>query len=100
MAIFIIRDDILLLSLIDLNFLYMKKGKFKLNILLKNTLLFILIYTPFLSVSSQEIIPGSEMIDLYIEKLEKEGINVYPSSINIKTIQNKSIQKNFYLSNK
>ena len=40
----------------------MKKGKFKLNILLKNTLLFILIYTPVLSVSSQEIIPGSEMI--------------------------------------
>jgi 5-(carboxyamino)imidazole ribonucleotide synthase len=35
-----------------------------------------------------------------LEKLEKEGINVYPSSINIKTIQNKSIQKNFYLSNK
>ena len=35
-----------------------------------------------------------------LEKLEKEGIIVYPSSINIKTIQNKSIQKNFYLSNK
>jgi 5-(carboxyamino)imidazole ribonucleotide synthase len=35
-----------------------------------------------------------------LEKLEKEGIKVYPSSINIKTIQNKSIQKNFYLSNK
>ena len=35
-----------------------------------------------------------------LEKLEKEGIKVYPSSINIKTIQNKSIQKNFYLNNK
>ena len=35
-----------------------------------------------------------------LEKLEKEGIKVYPSSINIKTIQNKSIQKSFYLSNK
>ena len=35
-----------------------------------------------------------------LERLEKEGVKVYPSSINIKTIQNKSIQKNFYLKNK
>jgi 5-(carboxyamino)imidazole ribonucleotide synthase len=35
-----------------------------------------------------------------LERLESEGVKVYPSSINIKTIQNKSIQKNFYLKNK
>jgi len=35
-----------------------------------------------------------------LERLEKEGVKVYPSSVNIKTIQNKSIQKNFYLKNK
>ena len=35
-----------------------------------------------------------------LERLEREGVKVYPSSINIKTIQNKSIQKNFYLKNK
>lgn len=35
-----------------------------------------------------------------LEKLEQEGIKVYPSSENIKIIQNKSIQKNFYLKKK
>ena len=30
-----------------------------------------------------------------LEILEKEGVKVYPSSLNIKTIQNKSTQKNF-----
>jgi len=35
-----------------------------------------------------------------LERLEKEGVKVYPSSLNIKTIQNKSTQKNFYLKNK
>ena len=34
-----------------------------------------------------------------LERLEKEGVKVYPSSLNIKTIQNKSTQKNFYLKN-
>ena len=32
-----------------------------------------------------------------LKKLEKEGVKVYPSSENIKTIQNKSVQKKFYL---
>ena len=91
MAIFIIRDDILLLSLLDFNFLYMKKGKFKLNILLKNTLLFILIYTPVLSVSSQEIIPGSEMFDLYIEKLENKKIAVIANNTSVVRSKNSSI---------
>ncbi|MGY8919421.1 MAG: 5-(carboxyamino)imidazole ribonucleotide synthase [Flavobacteriales bacterium] len=34
-----------------------------------------------------------------LKKLEEEGVKVYPSSENIKTIQNKSVQKNFYLKN-
>ena len=34
-----------------------------------------------------------------LKKLEKEGVKVYPSSENIKTIQNKSVQKKFYLKN-
>tara|TARA_B100000768_G_scaffold70326_1_gene67491 strand:- start:2938 stop:4092 length:1155 start_codon:yes stop_codon:yes gene_type:complete len=32
-----------------------------------------------------------------LKKLEEEGVKVYPSSANIKTIQNKSVQKEFYL---
>ena len=34
-----------------------------------------------------------------LKKLEEEGVKVYPSSENIKTNQNKSVQKNFYLKN-
>ena len=34
-----------------------------------------------------------------LEKLENEGIKVYPSSKNIKIIQNKSLQKQFYKEN-
>ena len=32
-----------------------------------------------------------------LKKLEEEGVKVYPSSANIKIIQNKSVQKEFYL---
>jgi 5-(carboxyamino)imidazole ribonucleotide synthase len=35
-----------------------------------------------------------------LEKLEKEGIKVYPSSETLRKIQNKGIQKDFYKSNK
>ena len=34
-----------------------------------------------------------------LKKLEEEGVKVYPSSKNIKIIQNKSFQKKFYLKN-
>ena len=34
-----------------------------------------------------------------LKKLEEEGVKVYPSSKNIKIIQNKSVQKKFYLKN-
>ena len=34
-----------------------------------------------------------------LEKLEKEGVNVYPSSKTIRTIQNKAKQKLFYIDN-
>jgi len=69
----------------------MKKGKFKINILLKNTLLFILIYTPVLSVSSQEIIPGSEMMELYIDKLKNKKIAVIANNTSIVRSKNSSI---------
>src|SRR5690606_29063406 len=34
-----------------------------------------------------------------LEQLEKEGIKVYPSSATLKKIQNKAVQKQFYLEN-
>ena len=34
-----------------------------------------------------------------LEKLESEGVKVYPSAQTLKTIRNKSLQKNFYLEN-
>ena len=82
-AIFIIRDDILLLSLLEFNFLYMKKGKFKLDILIKNTLLFILVSLIIPSVQSQEIIPGSERLNSYINKLVNKKIAVIANNTSI-----------------
>ena len=61
----------------------MKKGKFKLDILIKNTLLFILVSLIIPSVQSQEIIPGSERLNNYINKLVNKKIAVIANNTSI-----------------
>ena len=52
----------------------MKRGRFKLNLLFKNTLLFILFFQLSNSVFSQEIIQGAERVDYYFNKLNDKKI--------------------------
>ena len=61
----------------------MKKGKFKLNILIKNTLLFTLVYLSLTSAYSQNIIPGSERTNLYIDKLLDKKVAVIANNTSI-----------------
>ena len=61
----------------------MKKGKFNLNILFKNTLLFALVYFSFTSAYSQNIIPGSERTNLYIDKLLDKKVAVIANNTSI-----------------
>ena len=61
----------------------MKKGKFKLNILIKNTLLFTLVYLSLTSAYSQSIIPGSERTNLYIDKLLDKKVAVIANNTSV-----------------
>ena len=61
----------------------MKKGKFKLNILIKNTLLFTLVYLSLTSAYSQDIIPGSERTNLYIDKLLDKKVAVIANNTSV-----------------
>ncbi|MAU73177.1 MAG: hypothetical protein CMC30_01445 [Flavobacteriaceae bacterium] len=61
----------------------MKKGKFKLNILFKNTLLFTLVYLSLTSAYSQNIIPGSERTNLYIDKLLDKKVAVIANNTSV-----------------
>ena len=61
----------------------MKKDKFKLNILFKNTLLFTLVYLSLTSTYSQNIIPGSERTNLYIDKLLDKKVAVIANNTSV-----------------
>ncbi len=61
----------------------MKKGKFKLDILIKSTLLFILVSLMIPSLQSQEIIPGSERLNIYINKLINKKVAVIANNTSI-----------------
>ena len=61
----------------------MKKGKFKLNILFKNTLLFTLVYLSLTYAYSQNIIPGSERTNLYIDKLLDKKVAVIANNTSV-----------------
>ena len=61
----------------------MKKGRFKLNLLFKNTLLFILFFQLSNSVFSQEIIQGAERVDYYFNKLNDKKIAIIANNTSV-----------------
>ena len=69
----------------------MKKDKFKLNILFKNTLLFTLVYLSLTSAYSQNIIPGSERTNLYIDKLLDKKVAVIANNTSVIRSNNSDI---------
>ena len=61
----------------------MKRGRFKLDLLFKNTLLFILFFQLSNSVFSQEIIQGAERVDYYFNKLNDKKIAVIANNTSV-----------------
>ena len=61
----------------------MKRGRFKLNLLFKNTLLFILVFQFSNSVFSQEIIQGAERVDYYFNKLNDKKIAIIANNTSV-----------------
>jgi len=61
----------------------MKRGRFKLDLLFKNTLLFILFFQFSNSVFSQEIIQGAERVDYYFNKLNDKKIAVIANNTSV-----------------
>ena len=61
----------------------MKRGRFKLNLLFKNTLLFILFFQFSNSVFSQEIIQGAERVDYYFNKLNDKKIAIIANNTSV-----------------
>ena len=61
----------------------MKRGRFKLDILFKNTLLFILFFQFSNSVFSQEIIQGAERVDYYFNKLNDKKIAIIANNTSV-----------------
>ena len=61
----------------------MKRGKFKLDLLFKNTLLFILFFQFSNSVFSQEIIQGAERVDYYFNKLNDKKIAIIANNTSV-----------------
>ena len=61
----------------------MKRGRFKLDLLFKNTLLFILFFQFSNSVFSQEIIQGAERVDYYFNKLKDKKIAIIANNTSV-----------------
>jgi len=61
----------------------MKRDRFKLNLLLKNTLLFILVFQLSHSIFSQEIVQGAERIDLYYNKLKDKKVGIVANNTSV-----------------
>ena len=61
----------------------MKRGRFKINLLFKNTLLFILFFQFSHSVFSQEIIQGAERVDFYFNKLNDKKIAIIANNTSV-----------------
>ena len=61
----------------------MKRDRFKLNLLFKNTLLFILFFQLSNSVFSQEIIQGAERVDYYFNKLNDNKIAIIANNTSV-----------------
>jgi uncharacterized protein YbbC (DUF1343 family) len=61
----------------------MKRDRFKLDLLFKNTLLFILFFQLSNSVFSQEIIQGAERVDYYFNKLNNKKIAIIANNTSV-----------------
>ena len=61
----------------------MKRGRFKLDLLFKNTLLFILFFQFSNSVFSQEITQGAERVDYYFNKLNDKKIAIIANNTSV-----------------
>ena len=61
----------------------MKRGRFKLDLLFKNTLLFILFFQFSNSVISQEITQGAERVDYYFNKLNDNKIAIIANNTSV-----------------
>ena len=61
----------------------MKRGRFKLDLLFKNTLLFILFFQFSNSVFSQKIIQGAERVDYYFNKLNDKKIAIIANNTSV-----------------
>ena len=61
----------------------MKRGRFKLDLMFKNTLLFILFFQFSNSVFSQEIIQGAERVDYYFNKLNDKKIAIIANNTSV-----------------
>jgi uncharacterized protein YbbC (DUF1343 family) len=61
----------------------MKRDRFKLDLLFKNTLLFILFFQFSNSVFSQEIIQGAERVDYYFNKLNNKKIAIIANNTSV-----------------
>ena len=61
----------------------MKRDRFKLDLLFKNTLLFILFFQFSNSVFSQEIIQGAERVDYYFNKLHNKKIAIIANNTSV-----------------
>ena len=61
----------------------MKRGRFKLDLLFKNTLLFILFFQLSNYVFSQEIIQGAERVDYYFNKLNDKKIAIIANNTSV-----------------
>ena len=61
----------------------MKRGRFKLDLLFKNTLLLILFFQFSNSVFSQEIIQGAERVDYYFNKLNDKKIAIIANNTSV-----------------
>ena len=61
----------------------MKSGRFKINLLFKNTLLFILVFQFNYSIFSQEILQGAERVSYYSNKLNNKKVAIIANNTSV-----------------
>ena len=61
----------------------MKSGRFKINLLFKNTLLFIVVFQFNYSIFSQEILQGAERVSYYSNKLNNKKVAIIANNTSV-----------------